>query len=1281
MSRWIVTVVCAVLAAASTLGAVAAWADVVANPSVRASSIAGFVTLRTAVLFAVSFCVFVRKPPRRHSRDPIAFVACAVALSAVVLLEKPADTASTALVVTGDLVALAAWAWLLVSFVALGRCFGLLPEARGLVTRGPYRLVRHPVYLGEFGAVGGLLLASPTARNLALACGFVGAQALRMRMEERALTDEFPEYASYAADTPRLVPRLRPRGRARLGAAVAGVVLVAILLTAPIGAPATTALRAPVPLAPAAGARTDGVPWFGWGPVAGAAQYEFQIAADPGMNAAVLGPGQDRFFTKNTRATLRKSLPDRTYWWRVRATNAKGQVSLWTAPRAFTKTLPAPRLQAPVGGAPVSFPGTPLKLSWSPVERAAQYLVTIAADPNLGTVIGGKPIETYAAAFTRPGALVPGTYYWSVTPVDAQGNPGAPSAVASFVWVWPSTTTLRVNDLDAAPEVFDPQFSWDAVPGAARYELEVNSSQDFAPGSKVCCTSRTIGMVYSPTSVLKDNRYYSRIRAIDVDGNAGVWNDGPVFDKRFDKVPPVVGTSVKNVRLRDDQADPGADVDPATPTYETNVPLITWDPVPGASSYQVEVTPMGSTDCNWTATGSHWVVNTTVNAWSPLGSGWNLVKPFPDPRAVATDFPALVRYATYCARVRARSNRDASAGEVYGDYTYVVNGRGSPTPGASFTWMGYPSGGACAGPCNAGYLGQGDYRVPATGTLTPRTPYFTWDALWRPRIVFKNTSGVDGLMVFLQASKNLAVTVRNHGANSAYDELLVYEVLFGGTAILREQFVYLDGDLAGLAKHINGLTPHAGMGSDLISAKAVATGPLLVSELRTFESGKMSYFVLVAKDQQFSNVVDYGFTQVPAYSPRSLLRPTSYSDETTSYYWVVLPANLSSGGEAVGTPLFGAPQTFEKRSTPPHGLEPAAGADIAGHPTFRWTSVEGARRYTLQVSQDDRFSSDNLLENVVTDSTAYTSNTTYPADTVLYWRVRADDENLIGLTWSSTGTFQKRLPAPSVHPWNPTRGDYIPTWTWDPVPGAVSYDVHVDLPDGTQRDLTGFRTAALTPVLMYGTGVFRWKVRANFPRQPSGTVPGPYSGTHGFTRTIAEPTGVRSDNSKKYPLLLWEAKPGPKSYQVQISRTPDFSRLVESIATDNTNYAPLLKHPAYAAGQALYWRVAAVDEGRNVGDWSPHQRIGLVNRLRLRARGAPRRNRVTTIRITVLGADNRPVAGATVRASGAGARAARLRSNRRGVASFRVRAKRRGFVSFRATKSGYESATLKLRVR
>jgi protein-S-isoprenylcysteine O-methyltransferase Ste14 len=132
-------------------------------------------------------------------------------VGAIVLLEAPPESAATSLVLAGDLVAFFACVWLLASVVSLGRCFGVLPEARGLVTRGAYRYVRHPVYLGELAACGGLVLAAPTARNFIVATVFAAAQSVRMRLEERELDEQFPEYRRYAASTPRLVPRLVPR--------------------------------------------------------------------------------------------------------------------------------------------------------------------------------------------------------------------------------------------------------------------------------------------------------------------------------------------------------------------------------------------------------------------------------------------------------------------------------------------------------------------------------------------------------------------------------------------------------------------------------------------------------------------------------------------------------------------------------------------------------------------------------------------------------------------------------------------------------------------------------------------------------------------------------------------------------------------------------------------------------------------------------------------------------------------------------------------------------------
>ena len=67
-----------------------------------------------------------------------------------------------------------------------------------------------------------------------------------------------------------------------------------------------------------------------------------------------------------------------------------------------------------------------------------------------------------------------------------------------------------------------------------------------------------IGNSYAPTVVFKDNIYYWRVRALDAAGNPGVWNAGPTFDKRFDKVPPTPGSSIKNLRMRDNLTDPGS---------------------------------------------------------------------------------------------------------------------------------------------------------------------------------------------------------------------------------------------------------------------------------------------------------------------------------------------------------------------------------------------------------------------------------------------------------------------------------------------------------------------------------------------------------------------------------------------------------------------------------------------------------------------------------------------------------------------------------------------------
>ena len=198
----------ATLTAAAVVTAMESVGHAIGHSSARSWLDVAYLVLKLAVVVAFTVLVVRRGPARERTRSATAYLACGVSMAALIPLERPDASVATGMVVGGELLALVAVAWMLASTLALGRCFGVLPEARGLVTRGPYRLVRHPLYLGEFGACAGLVIASPSGRNLVAAAVFAVAQTARMRMEEAELTRQFPEYAAYAARTPRLVPRL-----------------------------------------------------------------------------------------------------------------------------------------------------------------------------------------------------------------------------------------------------------------------------------------------------------------------------------------------------------------------------------------------------------------------------------------------------------------------------------------------------------------------------------------------------------------------------------------------------------------------------------------------------------------------------------------------------------------------------------------------------------------------------------------------------------------------------------------------------------------------------------------------------------------------------------------------------------------------------------------------------------------------------------------------------------------------------------------------------------------
>ena len=689
----------------------------------------------------------------------------------------------------------------------------------------------------------------------------------------------------------------------------------------------------------------------------------------------------------------------------------------------------------------------------------------------------------------------------------------------------------------------------------------------------MCCSDPTTGTSLSPTQLLANNTdlpggesgYHWRVRGIDLDGNAGQWNQGQTFRKAFDDVLPTVPA----LRVRDNLGTNLA----AGAT--TDAPVIDWDPVPGASSYDVHAVPWvagmtpGTGFCDWNALpGVSWgaptPISTASTAWTPLDFTISTPVPFAN---IARETDKLGDGKSYCVRVRARAGTDTTGKRVVSDWTTLGGFGGVP----GFKYAAHPISGTSTRPAAA------DYVMPGNVSVQGSIPLFTW-------------------------------------------------------------------------KHID---------------------------------GACGYFIAVAKDENFTTVVDVARTKIPAYAPR--LR--TYPDETTSYYWAVIPVTKPSttcGPVEFGDPTQNNSRTFKKNSSPPTLLSPALGSTPIDQPTFRWkgtfanaAGVEAAREYRLQVAEDSTFA--NLIDDVKTASTAYTSSSTYPADTEVFWRVRATDELGVGLNWSQTGTFRRRLRIPTPSAGNPTRGDEFPVLRWEPVQGAVSYGLHIEESDGDKSDYD-FRSTAASFVRMDSLGAIRWQVRAQFPKRLAGTVPGGYSPVQTFTRFVDPPPNAHLTSGSGRVLLDWDPATSAHKYRVEFSETNSFARPLDVKVTPNTNYAPRLLQRGFLNGGRLYWRVAAVDDLNNVGGYATGT-LALPKGLRVMVSGALVRRTRRMVTVTVTNAKGRAVPRARVRVRGAGVRARPRRTGRRGSVRIALRPSKRGRVTFMVSKRGYRGGRASAPVR
>ena len=114
-----------------------------------------------------------------------------------------------------SVVFVAIYLWLAWSILSLRTNFSVLPEARALARKGPYRIVRHPMYLGYCA----LWIAWAAEARGGVEPWFWATLGIllfvyRAFIEEKKLQMFVPGYADYSQKTPGLIPLLRPRRKA-----------------------------------------------------------------------------------------------------------------------------------------------------------------------------------------------------------------------------------------------------------------------------------------------------------------------------------------------------------------------------------------------------------------------------------------------------------------------------------------------------------------------------------------------------------------------------------------------------------------------------------------------------------------------------------------------------------------------------------------------------------------------------------------------------------------------------------------------------------------------------------------------------------------------------------------------------------------------------------------------------------------------------------------------------------------------------------------------------------
>lgn len=202
----------------SLAGVLASGCPAVRGCDPALTALAKSVPIALACLFyALIGFGYLRRGPARATSGSLAGAAAAVAgtVTPLALPLLPGTPPGDARAAAAGALGLAGLAWAIWSLRTLDRNLSVLAQAREVVERGPYRLVRHPLYAGEMACALGVAIGRGTIAALSCWLACCALQAYRARTEERLLRRTLPGYSDYADHTPALLPVARPGRRRR----------------------------------------------------------------------------------------------------------------------------------------------------------------------------------------------------------------------------------------------------------------------------------------------------------------------------------------------------------------------------------------------------------------------------------------------------------------------------------------------------------------------------------------------------------------------------------------------------------------------------------------------------------------------------------------------------------------------------------------------------------------------------------------------------------------------------------------------------------------------------------------------------------------------------------------------------------------------------------------------------------------------------------------------------------------------------------------------------------